>query len=105
MALNTWRRATNGGNIFPRKFIIIPHLVFLTSLFNRFFGTAGTAIVTKDDAYLFTDSRYWSQARQQLDTNWRLVKAGGVGEPKDWIEWLVVSDDCFYLPTAFHNSL
>jgi len=53
-----------------------------------FFGNAGTAIVTMDDAYFFTDSRYWLQARQQLDQNWRLIKAGDVGQPKDWIEWL-----------------
>jgi len=54
-----------------------------------FFGSVGTAIVTMNDAYFFTDSRYWLQARQQLDQNWRLIKAGDVGQPKDWIEWLI----------------
>ncbi|GLB45010.1 putative peptidase M24B family protein [Lyophyllum shimeji] len=54
-----------------------------------FYGTAGQAIVTMSSAYLFTDSRYWLQAKEQLDRNWTLIKAGGVGEPKDWIEWLV----------------
>ncbi|KAG6844836.1 hypothetical protein H0H87_003267 [Tephrocybe sp. NHM501043] len=41
-----------------------------------------------DAAYLFTDARYWTQAREQLDRNWTLVKAGSVDGPRDWIEWL-----------------
>ncbi|KAF9065954.1 Creatinase/aminopeptidase [Rhodocollybia butyracea] len=58
-------------------------------LFSSFTGSAGQAIVTLDAAYLVTDSRYWEQARSQLDHNWTLVRAGGSGSPKDWIEWLV----------------
>ncbi|GAW05634.1 Creatinase aminopeptidase [Lentinula edodes] len=54
-----------------------------------FTGSAGQAIVTMDAAYLITDSRYWIQAQNQLDSHWTLVKAGGPGNPKDWIEWLV----------------
>ncbi|KAF8069893.1 Creatinase aminopeptidase, partial [Lyophyllum atratum] len=54
-----------------------------------FYGTAGQAIVTMSSAYLITDSRYWLQAKEQLDRNWTVVKAGGRGEPKDWIEWLI----------------
>lgn len=56
---------------------------------SAFFGTSGTAIVTKSDAYLFTDSRYWAQADRQLDRNWKLIRSGDVNEVKDWIEWLV----------------
>ncbi|KAF8267982.1 Creatinase/aminopeptidase [Lactarius quietus] len=41
-----------------------------------FNGSAGTAIVTKDNAYLFTDGRYFLQAEQQLDKNWTLMKQG-----------------------------
>ncbi|KAI9444117.1 Creatinase/aminopeptidase [Lactarius indigo] len=41
-----------------------------------FNGSAGTAIVTKDKAYLFTDGRYFLQAEQQLDKNWTLMKQG-----------------------------
>ncbi|KAF5365894.1 hypothetical protein D9757_011057 [Collybiopsis confluens] len=55
-----------------------------------FTGSAGQAIVTMDAAYLVTDSRYWLQAQNQLDSNWTLIRAGGPGNPKDWIEWLVV---------------
>ncbi|KAK0475799.1 Creatinase aminopeptidase [Armillaria novae-zelandiae] len=54
-----------------------------------FSGSAGQAIVSKTEAYLITDSRYWLQATEQLDANWKLVRAGAQGEPKDWIDWLV----------------
>jgi Xaa-Pro aminopeptidase len=57
----------------------------------RFNGSAGQAIVSKTTAYLVTDSRYWLQAQEQLDSNWRLVQGGHTDGPKDWIEWLVVS--------------
>ncbi|TFK64848.1 aminopeptidase-P [Pluteus cervinus] len=53
-----------------------------------FTGSSGQAIVTMQSAYLVTDSRYWLQAKEQLDPNWHLVSAGSVGGPKDWIEWL-----------------
>ncbi|KAJ6526974.1 aminopeptidase-P [Mycena vulgaris] len=55
-----------------------------------FSGSSGQAIVTRNSAYLITDSRYWLQAQEQLDPNWQLVQAGGMDGPKDWIEWLVV---------------
>ncbi|KAF9237430.1 Creatinase aminopeptidase [Melanogaster broomeanus] len=54
-----------------------------------FTGTAGQAIISKTAAYLVTDSRYWLQAREELDSNWHLIPAGAVDAPKDWIEWLV----------------
>ena len=57
----------------------------------RFAGTVGQAIVSKTAAYLVTDSRYWLQAREELDSNWYIIQAGAVDAPKDWIEWLVVS--------------
>ncbi|KZT65340.1 Creatinase/aminopeptidase [Daedalea quercina L-15889] len=54
-----------------------------------FTGSAGQAIVSRTNAYLLTDSRYWAQAQQQLDHNWILIKAGSADGPKDWAEWLV----------------
>ncbi|EMD33796.1 hypothetical protein CERSUDRAFT_56676 [Gelatoporia subvermispora B] len=53
-----------------------------------FTGSAGTAIVSKSNAYLVTDSRYWLQAREQLDQNWIPIDAGAPGGPKDWADWL-----------------
>ncbi|CAK5272064.1 unnamed protein product [Mycena citricolor] len=47
----------------------------------------GCAIVTKKDAYLFTDGRYFLQAEQQLDANWTLMKQGLPDVPT-WQEFL-----------------
>lgn len=42
-----------------------------------FGGSAGTAMVTSDGAMLWTDSRYWNEAKMQLDLSlWRLMKEG-----------------------------
>lgn len=54
-----------------------------------FSGTAGQAIVSKTAAYLLTDSRYWIQAANQVDTNWLCIQAGHVDGPKDWVEWIL----------------
>ncbi|KAF8550637.1 Creatinase/aminopeptidase, partial [Imleria badia] len=54
-----------------------------------FTGSAGQAIISKTAAYLVTDSRYWLQAREELDSNWYLIPAGAADAPKDWMEWLV----------------
>ena len=41
-----------------------------------FTGSAGTAVVTETDALLWTDSRYYLQAENQLDSKyWTLFKA------------------------------
>lgn len=69
-----------------------------------FTGSAGQAIVTMDAAYLITDSRYWIQAQNQLDSHWTLVRAGGPGNPKDWIEWLVVRRVPFEIIPAMELS-
>ncbi|KAF8907938.1 peptidase M24, structural domain-containing protein [Gymnopilus junonius] len=53
-----------------------------------FTGSVGQAIITRSSAYLFTDSRYWIQAHEEIDHNWTLVRCGAAGEPQDWIEWL-----------------
>ncbi|KAF6744915.1 aminopeptidase-P [Ephemerocybe angulata] len=54
-----------------------------------FSGSAGQAIITRSHAYLIVDSRYWLQAREQVDDNWDIVRVGSMpGEPKDWIDWI-----------------
>uniref|UniRef100_A0A4W6FVS9 X-prolyl aminopeptidase (aminopeptidase P) 2, membrane-bound n=1 Tax=Lates calcarifer TaxID=8187 RepID=A0A4W6FVS9_LATCA len=45
-------------------------LAFMTG----FTGSAGTAVVTQTKAALWTDSRYWVQAKRQMDCNWELEK-------------------------------
>lgn len=53
-----------------------------------FTGSAGTAVVTADDALLWTDSRYYIQAGMQLaDGPFRLMKDGAPGVP-DIAGWL-----------------
>ena len=42
-----------------------------------FTGSAGTAVITQDDARLFTDGRYFVQAEKQIEgTGFSLMKVG-----------------------------
>ncbi|XP_023537181.1 probable Xaa-Pro aminopeptidase P isoform X1 [Cucurbita pepo subsp. pepo] len=52
-----------------------------------FTGSAGTAVVTKDQAALWTDGRYFLQAEKQLSSSWILMRAGnhGVPTPSEWL--------------------
>ncbi|KAH7924378.1 Creatinase/aminopeptidase [Leucogyrophana mollusca] len=52
-----------------------------------FNGSAGCAVVTLKDAFLFTDGRYFLQAEQQLDRNWKLMKQGLLDVPS-WQDFL-----------------
>ncbi|XP_019440557.1 PREDICTED: probable Xaa-Pro aminopeptidase P [Lupinus angustifolius] len=66
---------------------------FIAECFTRreyisgFNGSAGTAVVTKDKAALWTDGRYFLQAEKQLNSNWILMRAGNPGVPTT-SEWL-----------------
>lgn len=42
-----------------------------------FSGSNGDAVVTLSSAALWTDSRYYLQADEQMDCNWLLVKLEG----------------------------
>lgn len=51
-------------------------------------GTNGTAVILADEAYCWTDSRYFIQAEEQLkDTGFKMMKEDGP-EAIDLIEWL-----------------
>ncbi|EHA8588643.1 Aminopeptidase P2 [Cocos nucifera] len=52
-----------------------------------FTGSAGTAVVTKEKAALWTDGRYFLQAEQQLSCDWKLMRSGNLGVPTT-TEWL-----------------
>lgn len=41
-----------------------------------FSGSAGLALITTNDARLWTDGRYFLQAEKQLSTQWRLMRMG-----------------------------
>ncbi|KAI0338240.1 Creatinase/aminopeptidase [Trametopsis cervina] len=53
-----------------------------------FTGSSAVAIVSRSRAYMAVDSRYWIQAKRELDSNWSIIKQGSVDGPSDWIEWL-----------------
>ena len=51
-----------------------------------FTGSAGTAVVTMDEALLWTDSRYWIQAEEQLEgTEFRLMRDGVDTDLQEWL--------------------
>ena len=52
-----------------------------------FTGSAGTVVVTMDDAVLWTDSRYFLQAEQELSEEWQLMKEY-MPETPTIAEWL-----------------
>lgn len=52
-----------------------------------FTGSAGTAVVTRHKAALWTDGRYFLQAEKQLSSSWTLMRAGNWGVPNT-TEWL-----------------
>ena len=53
-----------------------------------FNGSAGTAVVTLDDAAVWTDSRYFIAAEEQLEgTGFKLMK-GGLPQTPSVAEWL-----------------
>lgn len=48
---------------------------------SKFTGSAGTAVITNANAYLFTDGRYHKQAELELGSCWTLMKSGLSGVP------------------------
>ena len=67
----------------------IPDHFQLLEFLTGFTGSAGTLIVTENEALLWADSRYWVQAAQQLkDTDITLMKWGeeNVPSPIEWLE-------------------
>lgn len=52
-----------------------------------FDGSSGTAIITLDDAALWTDGRYYLQAEKQLNSSWLLMKEGlpNVLSQSEWL--------------------
>jgi len=85
---NTSLIVIRDGGSFPGWCAIAQYLTHLDlTSFYRFTGSAGIAIITLDSAYLSTDSRFWIQAEEELDSqNWTVIKSG-----YDWTTFLVVS--------------
>lgn len=65
-----------GEHFKPREFI------------TGFTGSAGTAVITFEQAMLWTDGRYWLQAKNELaESEYKLMRAGETGVPSI-NEWL-----------------
>ncbi|XP_015596687.1 xaa-Pro aminopeptidase 2 [Cephus cinctus] len=58
-------------------------------------GSTGDAVVTLTQAALWTDSRYWLQAEQELSDDWTLMKSGLSTTPtiENWIIETLSSND------------
>merc|ERR1719183_3475767 len=55
----------------------VPAAYMRRAYLTDFHGSAGTAVVTSDKAYLWTDSRYFNEASLRLDSDhWELMKQG-----------------------------
>eukprot|EP00560_Eucampia_antarctica_P008838 CAMPEP_0197827432 /NCGR_PEP_ID=MMETSP1437-20131217/4203_1 /TAXON_ID=49252 ORGANISM="Eucampia antarctica, Strain CCMP1452" /NCGR_SAMPLE_ID=MMETSP1437 /ASSEMBLY_ACC=CAM_ASM_001096 /LENGTH=674 /DNA_ID=CAMNT_0043428261 /DNA_START=448 /DNA_END=2472 /DNA_ORIENTATION=+ len=55
----------------------VPAAYARRAFLSNFKGSAGTALVTADSAYLWTDSRYFNEASLQIDADhWELMKSG-----------------------------
>jgi len=65
-----------------------PHCFARREFITGFTGSAGTAVVTKKNACLWTDGRYFLQAADELGPEWTLQKAGLPKTPKmsDWLK-------------------
>ncbi|KAK2196420.1 bifunctional Creatinase-Aminopeptidase P-Spt16 [Babesia duncani] len=55
----------------------VPHPAFDSLAFvSNFTGSAGKAVITRNEGYLWTDFRYHLQAEKELFSSWILMKAG-----------------------------
>lgn len=52
------------------------HEICFFKLFQTLITGAGLALITLDDARLWTDGRYFLQASQQLSEHWKLMRIG-----------------------------
>ncbi|KAG8895054.1 hypothetical protein FRB99_000792, partial [Tulasnella sp. 403] len=68
-----------------------------------FNGSAGCAVITRGEAYMFTDGRYFLQAAEQMDHNWTLMKHGMPGNTflrRLWFaEWYLTKAHFADVPT------
>lgn len=98
-ALRQWMRGHSDESHFIGAYIIdttdphsdeyIPPHWMCREWITGFTGSAGVAVVTLDEAAMWTDSRYWLQAEEQLHgTPFTLMCEGreGVPSPEEWIE-------------------
>lgn len=71
-----------------------------------FSGSAGTSIVTRKEALLFTDGRYHSQAEKELYPGWTLMKVGtkGVLNPVDYLAASLLEHSTVAVDPTVHSA-
>lgn len=84
-----------------------------------FTGSAGTALVLQDKAFLWTDGRYFLQAENELSPSWTLMKSGEPNVPdlQDWVvknmtkgqkfgldAWLVTTSSAQAMTSKFNEA-
>ncbi|KAL6764493.1 peptidase M24, structural domain-containing protein [Haematococcus lacustris] len=72
---------------------------------SKFTGTAGTVVVTTNQALLWTDGRYFLQASTELSKSWTLMKAGTPGCPdlEDWLAANLPEGGCVGVDPFLHT--
>ena len=72
-----------------------------------FSGSAGTALVTPTEAMLWTDGRYFIQAKMELGSSWKLMKSGIEGTPDlgDWLSQNLRQGDLVGIDPSVHAAL
>ena len=72
-----------------------------------FSGSAGTALVTRHEAKLWTDGRYFIQAKMELSSSWQLMKSGIQGTPDidDWLIQNLQKGDVVGIDPTVHAAL
>ena len=95
-ALRQWMKAQSNASIKayvvptadPHNNEYIPSHWMCREWITGFTGSAGTAVITEDEALLWTDSRYWLQAEEQLKGSpFKLMREGeeGVLSIGEWL--------------------
>lgn len=62
-----------------------------------FTGSAGTAVITREEARLWTDGRYFIQAQNQIEgTGFELMRMGVEGVPsvEEYVKWMLPEGGC-----------
>eukprot|EP00741_Cyanophora_paradoxa_P005648 tig00000923_g5475.t1 len=53
---------------------------------SNFTGSAGLAVITETEALLWTDGRYFDQAKKELDQNWKLMRIPDDATTEKWLK-------------------
>ena len=95
-ALRQWMQAEGWGAVVisgtdPHSSEYLPQRWQVRQWVSGFTGSAGTVVVTADEAGLWTDSRYFIQAAAQLEGTGIALHKLGLPEVMDYPEWMAAN--------------